>query len=150
MNIHSEYPNRENGTTFSEFPFLPGIFQWDEPKKGFKPFTSQQEFTGICGKCKQTLFQLILDTFEVGCIIWTPVSFVFSKLCIGVDLYIKLKHSDPFYIYKRRRRIQTPELRKLRKIFQAPGENQTQDPPSSSSDALTTDIIFLCLISTVH
>ena len=25
-------PNPENGTTFSEFPFVPGIFQWDEPK----------------------------------------------------------------------------------------------------------------------
>ena len=22
----------KNGTTFSEFPFVPGIFQWDEPK----------------------------------------------------------------------------------------------------------------------
>ena len=60
------------------------------------PNRNLQEFV-VNGK--QTLFQLILDTFEVGCIIWTPVSFVFSKLCIGVDLYIKLKHSDPFYMY---------------------------------------------------
>ena len=29
--------------------------------------------------------------------------------------------------------------RKLRKIFRAPRENQTHDPPSSSSDALTTE-----------
>ena len=36
------------GTTFSEFPFVSGIFQWDEPKKPL-PFTSQQEFPGICG-----------------------------------------------------------------------------------------------------
>ena len=31
MNFHSKRPNRENGTTFSEFPFVPEIFQWDEP-----------------------------------------------------------------------------------------------------------------------
>ena len=33
MNFHSERPNRENGTTFSEFPFVPGIFQWKERNK---------------------------------------------------------------------------------------------------------------------
>ena len=47
--FHLERPNRENGTTFSEFPFVPGIFQWDEPKKRL-PFTSQQKFPEICGK----------------------------------------------------------------------------------------------------
>ena len=31
-NFHLERPSRENGTTFSEFPFVPGIFQWDESK----------------------------------------------------------------------------------------------------------------------
>ena len=48
-NFHSERPNRENGTSFSEFPFVPGIFQWDETKKRL-PFTSQLEFPEICGK----------------------------------------------------------------------------------------------------
>ena len=43
------FPNGENGTTFSEFLFVPGIFQWDKPQKRL-PFTSQQEFPGICGK----------------------------------------------------------------------------------------------------
>ena len=33
MNFHSERPNRENGTAFSEFPFVPGIFQWKERNK---------------------------------------------------------------------------------------------------------------------
>lgn len=47
--FHLERPNRENGTTFSEFLFVPGIFQWDEPKMRL-PFTSQQKFQGICGK----------------------------------------------------------------------------------------------------
>ena len=40
MNFHSERPSRENGTTFSEFPFVQGIFQWDEPKNRLL-FTSQ-------------------------------------------------------------------------------------------------------------
>ena len=31
-NFHLKRNNRENGTTFSEFPFVPGIFKWDEPK----------------------------------------------------------------------------------------------------------------------
>ena len=31
--------------------------------------------------------------------------------------------------------------RKLSKKFRAPGENRTHDPPSSSSDALTTDLL---------
>ena len=42
-NFHLERPNRENGTTFSEFLFVPRIFQWDKPKKRL-PFTSQQNF----------------------------------------------------------------------------------------------------------
>ena len=41
-------------TTFTEFPFVPGIFQWDEPKKRL-PFTSQQEFQGIRGNGKQPI-----------------------------------------------------------------------------------------------
>ena len=49
MNFHSEPPNRDNGTTFSELPFVPGIFQWDESKNRLE-FTSQPEFPGICGK----------------------------------------------------------------------------------------------------
>ena len=35
----------ENGTTFSEFSFVPGIFLWDKPRKPL-PFASQQEFPG--------------------------------------------------------------------------------------------------------
>ena len=46
MKLHSECPNGENGTTFSDFPFVQGIFRWDERL----PFTSQPKFPGICGK----------------------------------------------------------------------------------------------------
>ena len=42
-NFRLLHPNRQNETTFSEFPFLPDIFHWDDPKSG-GPFTSQPEF----------------------------------------------------------------------------------------------------------
>ena len=51
-NFGWEFLVGKNGTcrtTFSEFPLVRGIFQWDEPKKRL-PFTSQPEFPGICGK----------------------------------------------------------------------------------------------------
>ena len=49
MKLHSEGLNRENGTTFSEFPFVLGIFQWDEPKNVYH-LHSNRNFAGICGK----------------------------------------------------------------------------------------------------
>ena len=53
-------------------------------KKVLNPLHPNRNFQEFVVNGKQTLFQLILDTFEVGYITWTPVSFVFSKLCIGV------------------------------------------------------------------
>ena len=49
VKLHSERPNRVNGPTFSEFPFVPGIFQWDEPKNVYH-LHPNQNFPGICGK----------------------------------------------------------------------------------------------------
>ena len=43
--------NRENGTTFLDFPLFLGIFQWDEPAKRV-PFTSQPEIPEILTKWK--------------------------------------------------------------------------------------------------
>ena len=43
--------HRENGTTFSEIPFVPEIFQWDEPKNHV-PFTTQPEFPEFFDKWK--------------------------------------------------------------------------------------------------
>jgi len=43
--------HRENGTTFSEIPFIPENFQWNEPKPRV-PFTSQPEFPEFFGKWK--------------------------------------------------------------------------------------------------
>ena len=63
VNFYLERPNRENGTTFSEFPFVPGIFQWDEPNNRL-PFTSQLEFPGIMPI--QVLHNLGHDS--VGCL----------------------------------------------------------------------------------
>ena len=43
--------NRENGTTFLDFPFFLGIFQWDEPTKRV-PFTDEPEIPEILTKWK--------------------------------------------------------------------------------------------------
>ena len=43
--------NRENGTTFLDFPLFLGIFQWDEPTKRV-PFTSETEIAEILTKWK--------------------------------------------------------------------------------------------------
>ena len=48
----SESFQRENRTTFSEVPFIPEIFQWNEPKTCV-PFTSQPEFPEFLGKWKK-------------------------------------------------------------------------------------------------
>ena len=61
--FHFERPNQENRTTFSEFLFVPRIFQWDEPKKRL-PFTSQQKFQGICGKKKKLTTHVITRPME--------------------------------------------------------------------------------------
>jgi len=57
--------HRENGTTFSEVPLFPEIFQWDEPKSRV-PFTSQQEFPEFFGKWKTPKET---DTFLTTCTI---------------------------------------------------------------------------------
>ena len=43
--------NRENGTTFLDFPLFLGIFQWDEPTKRV-PFTAKPEIPEILTKWK--------------------------------------------------------------------------------------------------
>ena len=43
--------NRENGTTFLDFPLFLGIFQWDEPTKRV-PFTAEPENPEILTKWK--------------------------------------------------------------------------------------------------
>ena len=43
--------NRENGTTFLDFPLFLGIFQWDEPTKRV-PFTAEPEIPVILTKWK--------------------------------------------------------------------------------------------------
>ena len=43
--------NRENGTTFLDFPLFLGIFQWDELTKRV-PFTAEPEIPEILSKWK--------------------------------------------------------------------------------------------------
>ena len=53
--------NRENGTTFLDFPLFLGIFQWDEPTKRV-PFTAEPEIPEILTKWKApTISPSILD-----------------------------------------------------------------------------------------
>ena len=54
--------NRENGTTFLDFPLFLGIFQWDEPTKRV-PFTAEPEIPEILTKWKapQVMFLLATD-----------------------------------------------------------------------------------------
>ena len=47
--------NRENGTTFLDFPLFLGICQWDEPTKRV-PFTAEPEIPEILTKWKAPLF----------------------------------------------------------------------------------------------
>ena len=50
--------NRENGTTFLDFPLFLGIFQWNEPTKRV-PFTAEPEIPEILSKWKApTVFAL--------------------------------------------------------------------------------------------
>ena len=46
--------NRENGTTFLDFPLFLGIFQWDEPTKRV-PFIAEPEIPEILTKWKAPL-----------------------------------------------------------------------------------------------
>ena len=43
--------NRENGTTFLDFPLFLGIFQWNEPTKRV-PFAAEPEILEILTKWK--------------------------------------------------------------------------------------------------
>ena len=43
--------NRENGTTFLDFPLFLGIIHWDEPTKRV-PFTAEPEIPEILSKWK--------------------------------------------------------------------------------------------------
>ena len=46
--------NRENGSTFLDFPLFLGIFQWDEPMKHV-PFTAKPKIPEILTKWKAPL-----------------------------------------------------------------------------------------------
>ena len=54
--------NRENGTTFLDFPLFLGIFQWDEPTKRV-PFTAEPE---ILTKWKTPFVSLGAELLEAG------------------------------------------------------------------------------------
>ena len=57
--------NRENGTTFFDFPLFMGIFQWDEPTKRV-PFTAKPEIPEILTKWKALLVSLFRFKLYLG------------------------------------------------------------------------------------
>ena len=57
--------NRENETTFSDFPLFLGIFQWDEPTERV-PFTAEPEIPGILTKWKAPNMFRCSRKFSVG------------------------------------------------------------------------------------
>ena len=77
--IPSGNPNRENGTTFLDFPLFLGIFQWDEPTKRV-PFTAEPEIPEILTKWKApniSTVQLSLADGNFELFSFVCVSFIF-------------------------------------------------------------------------
>ena len=71
--------NRENGTTFLDFPLFLGIFQWDEPTKRV-PFTAEPEIPEILTKWKAPY------VWETGAEIpywWRVITQIWVVLLIG-------------------------------------------------------------------
>ena len=63
--------NRENGTTFLDFPLFLRIFQWDEPTKR-DPFTAEPEIPEILTKWKAP----VVPFSRLGRSEWKQVSWV--------------------------------------------------------------------------
>ena len=73
--------NRENGTTFLDFPLFLGIFQWDEPTKRVR-FTAEPEIPEFLTKWKApnvTIFSMTMK-FRVRVV---SKSIVALKKCEG-------------------------------------------------------------------
>ena len=80
--------NRENGTTFLDFPLFLGIFQWDEPTKRV-PFTAEPEIPEILTKWKapiSSIYLIVDDVNECSDVMGNHRWWSFSK-----TLSIKLK-----------------------------------------------------------
>ena len=61
-NIMFGNSKRENGTTFLDFPFFLGIFQWDELTKRV-PFTAKPEILEILTKWKAPMNFILVGLF---------------------------------------------------------------------------------------
>ena len=66
--------NRENGTTFLDFPLFLGIFQWDEPTKRV-PFTAEPEIPEILTKWKAPIVLRWGRFVDVGDVATPPTPF---------------------------------------------------------------------------
>ena len=72
--------NRENGTTFLDFPLFLGIFQWDEPTKRV-PFTAGPEIPEILTEWKAPSVCYFYCLYYPCYIVFNSYSKYFCKLC---------------------------------------------------------------------
>ena len=70
--------NRENGTTFLDFPLFLGIFQWDEPAKRV-PFIAEPEIPEIPEILPKWKAPLLSNDHYMECICYSACAKV---LCI--------------------------------------------------------------------
>ena len=67
---HSKRSNRENRTTFSDDPYISGVFQLDEPKKRFH-LHSNRNFRNFLANGKQPLTHKLIGVFLCCLRRWT-------------------------------------------------------------------------------
>ena len=104
----------------------PSLFFWDksDPKN-----PEPNNFNGHCNV--ETCVEMKYSNKK-----WNDV------VCKAHIAYVCQKDSKTGAIYKLKKK-ENSNTRKLRKISRAPSENRTHDPPSSSSNALTTELLEL-------
>ena len=90
----SENFHRENGTTFSEVPLFPEIFQWNKPKNHV-PFTSQPEFSESLEWVPVLRTLCIVGLKRFDCLFMNVVKvFVRSELWVNVPVAIFFPTED--------------------------------------------------------
>ena len=79
--------NRENGTTFLDFPLFLGIFQWDEPTKRV-PFTAEPEIPEILTNWKAPT-EYWLSQAYITCTPYKVYSIIFGSGELGRNVFCK-------------------------------------------------------------
>ena len=84
---HSKRSNRENRTTFSDVPYISGVFQLDEPKKRFQ-YSNRNFQTDFLANGKQPLwFSLPIRALAFSLWIFS-LSYATVPVVCGCILYV--------------------------------------------------------------